>query len=67
MTIKPHKSQHNQRTVIMSVRIPIELFERIAKVAPPTDHIGWAPVKTRNSEIVKMLYRWVEEKEQVAR
>lgn len=65
--IKPKKSHRNNRTVIMSVRIPIELAERITKVAPPTDHIGWAPLKTRNSEIVKMLYRWVEEKEQVAR
>lgn len=60
---KLQKSQSSKKTITITFRIPIDLAARMEKIAPPTNHIGQAQIRTRNLEIVRLLYRWVEREE----
>jgi hypothetical protein len=61
---KQQPSQAGSKTIIRSMRLPIDLVERMDRVMPPrADHIGLSDVASRNRQIVALLYKWVEEKE----
>ena len=60
---KLQRSQTTRKTVTMSFRIPVDLAHRLDRVFPPTNHAGQSMIKTRNLEIVRLLYRMVEDKE----
>lgn len=60
---KLQRSQTTRKTVTMSFRIPVDLAHKLDKVFPPTNHAGQSMIRTRNLEIVRLLYRLVEERE----
>lgn len=46
------------------MRLPLDLVERMDRVMPPLDNnIGKSDPRSRNGQLVALLYKWVEEKE----
>lgn len=61
---KLQPSQTNTKSVVRSMRLPLDLVERMDRVMPPLDNnIGKSDPRSRNGQLVALLYKWVEEKE----